>query len=34
MIKEFDSDGDRCCIFKELVKMIKCQNEEEENDDN
>ena len=34
MIKEFDSDGDGYCTFKELVKMIKYQNEEEEDDNN
>ena len=33
MIKEFDSDGDGYCTFKEFVKMIKYQNEEEEIDD-
>ena len=33
MIKEFDSDGDGYCTFKEFVKMIKYQNEEEEVDD-
>ena len=34
MIKEFHSDGDGYCTFKEFVKMIKYQNEEEEDDNN
>ena len=33
MIKEFDGDGDGFCTFKEFVKMMKYENEEEENDD-
>ena len=30
MIKEFDSDGDGFCTFKEFVKMIEYENEDEE----
>ena len=33
MIKEFDSDGDGFCTFKEFVKMMNRENEEEENDE-
>ena len=33
MIKEFDGDGDGFCTFKEFVKMMKYENEEEENED-
>ena len=29
MIKEFDEDGDGFCTFKEFLKMMKYENEEE-----
>ena len=31
MIKEFDEDGDGFCTFKEFIKMMKYENEEDNN---
>ena len=33
MIKEFDGDGDGYCTFKEFVKMIKYENEQDDDDE-